>query len=480
MHLKQREDLKDALTEKFKGRFGHDSTVRGSDERSVASSCIRREVDSFAKTAHVSEGNLGRLERRLLGRARQGGGGGAGGSMVAGSQVGGSLVSGVSAYSAASGASRSRSLVSLGASRVGSDLPPGAVDWSRLDEYASYLHEQDAMRQKLGVHALQKKLKMDLDHQVHEKSYKKQDIQEEERRYHQNSMVELEQWKANEQSRAEDLKSKLAKEKEDRDDQLAYERKLKHEDLQKKHHEEANLVDKMVYEMDAEQKKHTKKKMQTKAAMKKVFVENMEDQAKRQSDLKEQQAREAQSMKEFNRIVNEQEDQRAGEMEARMAKQKALMVKLQANVAQQSASMGDNDAQRAQAQQAEMDRHYFEAEQTKMRRLKQMRLENQNYLIKQMGERDGRKDEDMELETIQAQILSRDTQEYNEIEKEKAINKRLRNFDNRKQIEKQIVFKSSHPTVGMSETEAKLNKPLLHLVHRTLKKRDEEEAEYDA
>merc|ERR1719359_2814963 len=81
-------------------------------------------------------------------------------------------------------------------------------------------------------------------------------------------------------------------------------------------------------------------------------------------------------MKEYNRILDEQEEQRAEELAARMERQKQLMDKLQANVAAAAKDAGDNDAQRAAAQQAEMDRHYFEAEKTKMQRLKQMKLEN--------------------------------------------------------------------------------------------------------
>jgi len=65
INLKKREDLKDALTSKFKTRFGSNAQYRGSDEMSVASSCIRKEVDKFAKAADVTEANLGRLERRL-------------------------------------------------------------------------------------------------------------------------------------------------------------------------------------------------------------------------------------------------------------------------------------------------------------------------------------------------------------------------------------------------------------------------------
>merc|ERR1719213_401038 len=139
-------------------------------------------------------------------------------------------------------------------------------------------------------------------------------------------------------------------------------------------------------------------------------------------------------MREYNRILDEQEEKRAEELAARMERQKALMEKLQANVAAQAKDAGDNDAQRANAQQAEMDRHYFEAEHTKMTRLKQMRLENQNYLLRQMGEKDGRKDEEKLLQHIQSQILEKDTEEYNEIERQKAVDRRFQNSENRQEL----------------------------------------------
>merc|ERR1719316_1586504 len=106
-------------------------------------------------------------------------------------------------------------------------MKKGSFDWSRLDEYASYLHEQDAARQKQGVQALQRKLRKDLDIQVAERKAKADENQEEERRYHNNLMVELERWKQTEKSRAEELRQKLQREKKDRDEQLVYEKQLK-------------------------------------------------------------------------------------------------------------------------------------------------------------------------------------------------------------------------------------------------------------
>eukprot|EP00928_Gymnodinium_smaydae_P035549 TRINITY_DN249_c1_g1_i1.p1 TRINITY_DN249_c1_g1~~TRINITY_DN249_c1_g1_i1.p1 ORF type:complete len:488 (-),score=142.78 TRINITY_DN249_c1_g1_i1:232-1695(-) len=461
INMKQREDLKDALTEKFRSRFGHGAKVRGPDEMSVASSAIRREVDDFAQRAHVTEANLNRLERRLQNKAL--------GKPTASSGTG------VSNYSGAT--QRSRSLASLGEKVIKPDDCPQSFDWTRLDEYASYLHEQDAIRQKMGVAALQRKFKQDLDQQVAEKATRSNDVKEEDQRYFQNQQVELERWKATEQMRAEELKQKLMKEKMDRDEQLAFEQKLKSEELQRKKNEEADLVEKIVTEMENEQRKFEKKKAQTRAAMRKVFEENEEDQRKREEQRREQQEREAEAMREYNRILDEQEEQRANEMQARMERQKQLMEKLQSNVAAQAKNAGDNDAQRANAQQAEMDRHYFEAEQTKQKRLKQMRLENQAYLLRQMGEKDGRKEEERELANIQSQILEADTQEYNNIERQKAIDKRIVNFENRKELERQICARAGVRAPEMSEAEIQLNKPLLALVERTLAQRDGQYAE---
>merc|ERR1711912_96373 len=179
----------------------------------------------------------------------------------------------------------------------------------------------------------------------------------------------------------------------------------------------------------------------------------MEDMRKREQAQKDQQEREANAMREYNRILDEQEEQRAEELANRMERQKQLMEKLQANVAQQAKESGDNDAKRAAAQQEEMDRHYAEAERVKQQRLKQLRLETQAYLFKQMSEKDGKKNEEKELQNIQAQILERDTEEYNEIEREKLIQKKIRNFEHRKEIEGQIYARSLQSVPEMSEAE---------------------------
>uniref|UniRef100_A0A7S1LME6 Trichohyalin-plectin-homology domain-containing protein n=1 Tax=Alexandrium catenella TaxID=2925 RepID=A0A7S1LME6_ALECA len=461
MSLKKREELKDALTDKFKGRFGHSVPGRGDDECSVASSAIKREVDHFAKNADITEANLGRLERRLHNKATRR------------AQGNDETATNVSAYSGASQRSRSlASLTGMNVVKAGSNAPE-SFDWAKLDEYASYLHEQDALRQKLGVQALQRKLRMDLDQQVNEKHMRRQDDEGEEMRYHSNSMVELERWKASEQSREKEQHDKVMREKKDRDAQLNYERKLKAEESDRKTKEEASLVEKIVQEMESEQRRFERKKENTKKTMRKVFEENMDDQRKREEEKRVQMQREAEAMREYNRVMDEQEEQRAEELQNRLARQGELMKKLQENVEAVQRGAGDNDAQRASAQQEEMDRHFFEAENLKQRRLQQLKRQNQAYLLRQMEEKDMRKEDEKDLQNIQAQILGRDTQEYNEIEKQKIVDRRIRNLEHRRDIEQQMDHKMRQSVPEMSEAEIRMNKPLLELVNRTLETRDQ-------
>lgn len=466
MNLKSREDLKGALREKFRTRYGSGAKGRRPDEMSIASSDIRREVDNFATNAHVSEANLGRLDRRLQQKACKGKG--RGGDTV-------------SAYSNSAASQRSRSLTSLGerfvnpnAQQENANANPNAYSWARLDEYAGFLHEQDALRQKIGTQALQRKMRMDLDHQVQEKLSRKHADDSEEEKYHQNSVAELERWKSAEEARMEEMRQKLQREKRDRDEQLAFNQKLKREADQQKKDEEAALVGKILRDMDAEQQKFERIKANTKAKMRKVFEENEKDQQQRRRDEKEKKEREAAAMREYNRLLDEQEEQRAQELADRMTRQKDLMDKLQANVAAAKQDAGNNDEMRANAQQQELDRHYYEAETVKMQRLKQMKLENQAYLLRQMQERDGQKRDERQLSSIQAEIMERDTQEYNEVERQKVINKRAILVENQKEVEKQISAKMSlQQAPDMSEVEIAMNKPLLNLVNRTAQSRDQ-------
>merc|ERR1711985_134410 len=187
-----------------------------------------------------------------------------------------------------------------------------------------------------------------------------------------------------------------------------------------------------------------------------------------------QQELDMEAMKEYNRILDQQEEMRAQELQARMDKQKALMEKMKENVQKQQAKKGDEDARRAAKQKEEADARAIEMERNKEAKLKEMRHDTQKFLFKQMAEKDEKKEQALELKRLQAGILEADTQEYMQMEKQKAHDRRVRNVEHRVLLEEQIAERAKDPArkYAMSGAEMKMNRQLLDLVDKTLTERD--------
>merc|ERR1712070_848556 len=107
-------------------------------------------------------------------------------------------------------------------------------------------------------------------------------------------------------------------------------------------------------------------------------------------------------------------------------------------------------------------------------KLKEMRYETQNFLFKQMAEKDEKKEQALELKRLQASILEADTQEYMQMEKQKSQDRRVRNIEHRIELEEQIAERAKEPArkYAMSGAEVKMNRQLLDLVDKTLQERD--------
>merc|ERR1719281_1696739 len=128
-------------------------------------------------------------------------------------------------------------------------------------------------------------------------------------------------------------------------------------------------------------------------------------------------------MKEYNRILDQQEATRAPELEARLERQKQLMERMKENVMKQQGNKAAEDARRALKQKEEADARAIEMERNKEAKLRQMRLETQDFLFAQMEEKEARKHQAMQLKSLQARILDEDTKEYMDMEKTRAVDR---------------------------------------------------------
>lgn len=151
------------------------------------------------------------------------------------------------------------------------------------------------------------------------------------------------------------------------------------------------------------------------------------------------------------------------------------MKRMESGVVAQQEAKSDDDARRAQQQREEADARAIEMEGNKQERLRIMRLESQEFLFKQMAEKDEKKRQALELKKLQATILDADTQEYMEIEQARADDRKNLNVEHRRELERHIQLRAKQDfedKFNMSKEEVRLNKRLLTVVDRTLKERD--------
>lgn len=227
-----------------------------------------------------------------------------------------------------------------------------------------------------------------------------------------------------------------------------------------------------------EKEKIERKKIEDRQAMLKVFKENQENKAKKEEERKVQVAHDIKVMKDYNKLMDKQAKEREAEKQARVDRQKKLMDKMQATVGAQAAAKGAEDEIRAAKQKEEADIRTLELEVNKQRKLKQMREENRDYLLKQMQAKADKKTQALELKKMQAQILVEDTKQYEEVEKKKQEDKKLRSYEAKLELQQQIQMKQAEiKNVEMSVAESQINRDLLQLVSETLAKRDAEAAQ---
>merc|ERR1711861_72970 len=119
------------------------------------------------------------------------------------------------------------------------------------------------------------------------------------------------------------------------------------------------------------------------------------------------------------------------------------MDRMQATVGAQAAAKGAEDEIRAAKQKEEADIRTLELEVNKQRKLKQMREENRDYLLKQMQAKADKKTQALELKKMQAQILVEDTKQYEEVEKKKQEDKKLRSYEAKLELQQQIQMKQA-------------------------------------
>lgn len=510
LHLKRREEMKDALNEELKAQYS---------ARGVPSQRIEREVQNFIRCAGMTERNLKRLERRLdkqVERPKDDD------SM--------SLVSGISAYSARSTMSTMSGISAYskaskgkadqdeskpgwtatakappahggdvkasgtapqgGLGIVGAKLAPlpeesaeakieavvsadqagypegekskqqaDPFQWSDLDRYAALLHERDAAQQKEQVQRLQSELRKDLDQQVADARIRKQRERESDSKYHQSQMSEIEKWKELEKERQEDQKKKYETEKAERDAQLQHMSELRGAENEMRIAEDKKQLEKISHEIELERRNFEQKRKAIKLEQKEFFKTCVEEEErKRLAKLQEQEA-DTEAMKAYVAMLDKQEKRRSEDLDKRMNSHQAFMDRLKdSGVLNEAEDKVKEEDDRVAREQAAADARAKEVEQNKRETLKSLRKETQDYLFEQMREKANIKKNENEEKSRQKKFLEADTEDFHVTEKQKSAARRERRLDHRRELEAQI-GENQKPFPGLAVAQRQQSAP---------------------
>ena len=229
------------------------------------------------------------------------------------------------------------------------------ADWRILDDYAVHLTERDERKRLEKKRINQKKMFDELTQQVEFEKSKFKQLKDEDKKFYAESLKDLDVWKKSEEEKVSCMRARCLVEKKQRDDQLLYDKKTREEEASFERTADALAVARLEKEIELEKLKAEKKKVQQRKHMERVFQENEENQRQKAQQKKDNIERDVAMMKEFARIKDQQEADRAAEKEARILRQKNLMERMANTVlAQQNANDKEGD-ERAERQREEAD-----------------------------------------------------------------------------------------------------------------------------
>eukprot|EP00828_Plagiopyla_frontata_P045177 TRINITY_DN764_c0_g1_i11.p1 TRINITY_DN764_c0_g1~~TRINITY_DN764_c0_g1_i11.p1 ORF type:complete len:503 (-),score=92.71 TRINITY_DN764_c0_g1_i11:67-1575(-) len=425
--IQQRESLKGMIVNKFLEKYG------GKKNQQL----INDEVSKFIRNQKVTEENLKALEAKIKAET---------GNQQQQSQQGSKPVS--KAPSKASekpsmrdvrelsehhgplpgqqqyqysqqGGSEAQSITSSKAPRSVYQLPDEDDEWAAILRFDQELYKKEKELEQQREYEQKRKIKNELDKQLHEKHQIKQMDNEEQDEYNKMQEKMLEIYDQREREKEQERQRKIMHEKQSRDRQLQDEIRRKKDERKREKEIDDLLVQRIKEELTMEQELIRERKKEEREHLQKVLKESEENKFRQEEENKQERLADIRAQNEYIRLVEEQEREREQELKKREEKAKAFMAMMSDTV------IKDQKAQIAE-EESKILRHYKdkelrEKEEDRQKRLKekQQKEEMRQFLNKQVQEKEQRKKMEDELNSKQAQFWKKDTDEFFDNEKRK-------------------------------------------------------------
>lgn len=292
-------------------------------------------------------------------------------------------------------------------------------EWALILKFDQELYKKERELDQVRQEEQKKKLKSELDRQIIEKNgFRNRDFVESQE-YNKIQEKQLEIMDRRIKDKEDEKRRKILQEKISRDKQLQDEHERKRQEKKREKEIDDLLVQRIKEELKMEQDLLRLRKMEEKAHLQKVLMENEENKRKLLQQLGEEKQADVKAQEELTRLVEKQEADRERDLKNREDRAKKFMAMMTDTVVKdQKLQIWEEEQKILKHYQ---DRERKEKEEDEKRRLKslQQKQEMKSFLDKQVGERNEKAKFERDLSNKQAEFWKNDTNNFFENERKK-------------------------------------------------------------
>jgi hypothetical protein len=350
---------------------------------------------------------------------------------------------------------------------------PETYEWGRLDSFARLMLEKDSRTEAERRLDRQKQHKSDLDKQIAEINGRRSREQELDKQFASLQAAEAERWKTEEDRKDMERRFKAEKEREHSDMQLKLDAERKRQQLLNHKEDEKNELRRLDEGIQKEKVEQIARKQSERMITKKLMEENEKERALKLDIKKQQSATELCALREYNELLERQEQERQLEFNRRIERQKLLIRRMEEGVFKAIQTKSNNDHIRADKQQADLNERRNEMEQFKTAKIKQLKSEMLEALQTQLREKKLRSEVEAVQRAKQAEILRLNVESYEKQQEDRMRRRKQELCRYREELLEQInSMKAKRTSVRdeMTTDEILLNRELIELVDSVLPK----------
>ena len=462
LKLQEREELKGLLINKFKAKYGGKANVEA-------------EVENFIKNNTLTENNLRLLDERIKNQSQP-----AGAPEQPAQQVPKAPSVKSDAKSVKSGAksvprSAPRSFASDEMSVTSSQSKQSSAyvpaddenQWAEILSHDTLLYREEERARMQRETENKLKLQRELERQLLEQEEKKRKEREEDVMYEAAQRKNVETLEVKEQQKMEEHKQKVMQEKMLRDKQMQEEKRRKKDDERQQRDMDNRTVKRLQEELTAEQRSAEQRRKDEMAYLQKMMEENEANKRLQREQQQRERAMDIQSMEDYARMLDKQEEDRLNEIKAREQRQQQLMARMADTVLKEQHQRAREEDMLMLKQIEEREAIDRAEDERRRQRLREEQERTKEFLMRQMQERNERRDAEKRSLAEQADMWKQDSDEFFRIEEEKKRRQKEYNLAQAEALKQQIQEKATKKRkVRMDPTELALNKQLLKEIRK--------------